>query len=114
MTEITSAFVSRVGDWVSLSVEWDGQAEPVTVIISHPKVWQNGIVSVDRPGPTLQAFADPDDENSPTIEVENGLAAPQAAALALQVYGPNFVLDGDDPRPIKVPSMAEAKKLIRK
>lgn len=112
MTKITSAQLSRSGDWPLLTITWEGQPEPVAVVMSHPLVWKNGMVSVDKPGPTLQAFTDPADENSGTIEVENGLVAPQAAALALQVYSTGRIPPASRPIDLELPTIDEARKAV--
>lgn len=113
MTKITGAFLARAGDWPVLSIAWEGQPEPVAVIMSHPVVWKNGMVSLEEGGTTLQAFTDPADENSGTIEVENGLVAPQAAALALKVYTPDQTLPPEGKTiDLELPTIEEARAAI--
>lgn len=112
MTKITKATAHATPEgWPVLMIEWEGGPGAQQVVQGAPVIWRNGLVSIDDFDgtlklPTLEALQVPGDETSGTLIVDNALNAPQAAAIALEVFGGDILTE--EPVSIVVPTMKVA------
>jgi len=116
MTTITKATAHATPEgWPVLMVEWEGGPGAQQVVQGAPVIWRNGLVSIDDFDgalglPTLDALQVPGDETSGTLTVDNALNAPQAAAIALEVFGGADL--PEEPVSIVIPTMELALEVL--
>lgn len=118
MTPITKATAHADPDgWPVLMIEWEGGPGARQVAQSAPVIYRNGLVSIDDLDgtlglPELAALQVPGDDTSGTLTVSSALNAPQAAVIALMVFGGNDL--SETPTDFVIPTMAEALKTLAK